>query len=89
MTSLLGKIFGGPAEAPVPCRGDMAYAAAMMETDEVLKHMRESAESTDAARAVMADVWAQNRNIPFLTTVIEAVEEAKSPLEQRPDDLTT
>lgn len=88
MTSLLGKIFGGRSEAPAPIRGDMAYAMAMVESDDLLKRLRESSRSTDAARAVMSDIWAQNRNIPFLTTVTESVQEAKSPLEQRSDDFS-
>lgn len=88
MTSILSRIFGGHADAPVPNKGDMAYAAAMVESDELLRRLRESADSTDAARAVMADIWAQNYNVPFLTTVTEAVQEMKSPIEQRPSDLT-
>jgi hypothetical protein len=86
MTSILGRIFGGHADTPPPNRGDMAYAAAMDESEDVLKMLRQSAQSTDAARAVMADIWAQNRNVPFLTTVTEAVQEMKSPIAQRPDD---
>jgi hypothetical protein len=86
MTSILGKIFGKPAETPPPSRGDDAYAAVMEESEDVLKMLRQSAESTDAARAVMADIWAQNRNVPFLTTVTETVQEMKSPIAQRPDD---
>lgn len=87
MTSILGRIFGGHAEAPAPNRGDMAYAAAMVESEELLKMLRDSSDSTDAARAVMADIWAQSHNVPFLTTVVETVQEMKSPLEQRPGDL--
>lgn len=87
MTSILGRIFGGHAEMPPPNRGDMAYAAAMDESDTLLKMLRHSARSTDAARAVMADIWAQNRNVPFLATVTEAVQEMKSSLEQKPDDI--
>jgi hypothetical protein len=47
-------------------------------SDDLLRRMQDNSRSTDAARAVMADVWAQNRNIPFMTTVYEAVAEAKS-----------
>ena len=82
MTRIFGRIFGGHADAPAPNRGDLAYAAAMDESDHLLKMLKDSARSTDAACAVMADIWAQHRNVPFLTTVTEAVQEMKSPLEQ-------
>lgn len=82
MTSLFGKIFGGHADVPAPNRGDLAYTAAMIESEDLLRMLKDSADSTDAARAVMADIWAQHRNVPFLTTVTEAVQEMKSPLEQ-------
>lgn len=84
MTGILGRLFPDRAGLPVPNKGDAAYAAAMVESDELLKRLRDSASSTDVARAVMADVWAQRRNIPFLTTVHEAVQEMKSGLEQKP-----
>lgn len=87
MTSILGRIFGEHHEVPQPDRGDMAYAAVMDESEDLLKMLRDSARSTDAARAVMADIWAQNRNVPFLTTVIETVQEMKSPMAQSPNDL--
>ena len=59
-------------------KGDLAYAEVMQESDDLLKRMRETSNSTDAARAVMADIWSQNHNVPFLTTVYESVQEAKS-----------
>lgn len=87
MTSILGRIFGGNAEGvPAPSRGDMAYAQAMNESYELLKRMRETSRSTDAARAVMADIWAQNHNVPFMTTIVETVQEMKSGIEQNPED---
>lgn len=74
MTSIITRIFGRKPES----RGEGAYREAMRVSGELLRRMGEHSTSTDAARAVMADVWAQNRNIPFLTTVYEAVQEAKS-----------
>ena len=78
MTNLLDRIFPDRGGAPAPSRGDLAYAKAMHESDDLLKKMREASKSTDAARAIMADVWSQNHNVPFLTTVYESVQEAKS-----------
>lgn len=82
--SLIGRLLGRSAE-----RSDVddRYARAMTLTDEVTTRMREAAASTDVARAVMADIWSQNHNVPFLTTVVEAVQEMKSGLEQKPSDL--
>lgn len=77
MTSILGRLFG---RRPAP---DDSYARAMIISGDLLTRMREASESTDAARAVMADVWAQNNNVPFLTTVYEAAQEAKSSIEQK------
>lgn len=87
MTSMLGKIFGARAEPPTPTRGDIAYATVMNASDDLLKRMRDTSKSTDAARAVMSDIWAQNHNVPFMTAVIETVQEMKAPIEQRPEDL--
>lgn len=78
MTSILGKIFPDRAGEPVPSKGDRAYAAVMAESDDLMKHMRQASGSTDAARAIMADIWAQNHNVPFLTTVYESTQEMKS-----------
>jgi hypothetical protein len=78
MTGLIARIFGRKSES----RGDGAYHEAMRVSGDLLKRMSDSSSSTDAARAVMADVWAQNNNIPFLTTVYEAVQEAKSGIDR-------
>ncbi len=89
MTSILGKLFPDRRGAPVPTRGDVAYAAAMGESDDLLERMHQNSRSTDVARAVMADIWSQNHNIPFLTTVVETVQEMKAPIAQRPEDKST
>lgn len=85
MTSLLGRIFGRSDRRQIS-RGDAAYAQAMTVSGDLLARMQKYSHSKDAAHAVMADVWAQNRNIPFMTTVFEAVAEAKAPIEQKPED---
>jgi hypothetical protein len=74
MTGALRRwLFGRPKDA-----SDRAYEEAMGVSNDLIARMREAGDSTDAARAVMADIWAQNHNIPFLTTVYESVQEAKS-----------
>ena len=72
--SLLRRIFG----AHQPPRSDMAFGAAMNTSDDLISRMRESSGSKDAVRAIMADIWAQHHNIPFMTTVYEAVQEMKA-----------
>ena len=58
---------------------DIAYEQAMGVSDDLIRKMREYSGSNDAARAVMADVWAQRHNIPFLTSTYETVQEMKEP----------
>ena len=79
MSGLLARIFGPRAES----KDDSAYREAMRVSGDLLARMRDSSSSTDAARGIMADVWAQNNNIPFLTTVFEAVSEVKPPDDQK------
>lgn len=66
--------------------GDCAYHQAMAVSEDVLTRMREASRSNDPARAVMADLWSQKHNIPFMASVVEVVEEMKSPLKQSPFD---
>ena len=69
-----------------PSQGDVAYRRAMAASDEVIRCMREASGSKDVARAVMADLWAQSHNVPYMTTVYEAAQEMKAPLAQRAND---
>jgi hypothetical protein len=85
MTSILGRIFGNtPSPPPLPGAGEQVYQQAMTESRALREKMRECSSSTDAVRAVMADIWAQNNNVPFLVTVFEAVQEVKSGTDQKP-----
>ena len=66
--------------------GDMAYKKAVAVSEDVIQRMREASNSNDPARAVMADLWHQRHNVPFMATVVEAIEEMKSPVRQSPYD---
>lgn len=66
---------------------EIAYHQAMGETDDLIQRMRSYSGSNDAARAVMADVWAQRHNIPFITSTFETVEEMKAPRAVSPPPL--
>jgi len=72
--SILGRFFGNSD----PSRADRAFGAAMQISDDLISNMREASKSKDVFRAVMADIWAQHHNIPFMATVYEAVREMKS-----------
>lgn len=73
MMRLLSRIFPPRSRAAA----DTAYDKAVGASDDLIQRMRDSAPSTAAVRAVVTDVWAGHRNIPFLTTVYEAVQEMK------------
>lgn len=81
MMRVIERIFGSRLHD----RGDAAYDEAMKVSGDLLRRMRETSGSTDAARALMADIWQQNHNVPFMTTVYESVQEAKSGAEQKPE----
>ena len=71
--SIFGNLFARP-----PSPGDAAFNQATRANSELISHMREASNSNDAARALMADIWSQHHNIPFLTTVYQAVREMKT-----------
>lgn len=56
---------------------DLAYQQAMGVSDDLIRRMRQHSASNDAARAVMADVWSQRHNVPFMTSTYETVQEMK------------
>ena len=85
MMSILGRIFRAkPARAIETPPADAAYEAAMRESDDLLAKMRAAYGSKDPVRQAMADIWAQHHNIPFMTTIHEAVQEMNAPLKQKP-----
>lgn len=58
---------------------DEKYEAAMAESGQLLARMQAESNSNDAAVALMADIWSQRTNTPFLTTVYEASQEVLAP----------
>jgi len=54
---------------------DAAYQEAMGTSGDLIERMREHSTSESAARAMVSDIWAQHRNIPFMTSVYETVQE--------------
>lgn len=82
MTSLLARIFGYNGHS----NGDGAYDKAMHVSDDLIARMRDASESSDPARAVMADIWAQRNNVPYITTTYQAVQELNAALYQDPDE---
>ena len=73
--TFLDRLFG----ARHSCKhGSETAKHALAISSDLIKQMQERSQSHDAARAVMADIWAQRHNIPYLTTVYEANEEMQS-----------
>lgn len=66
------------ADSSTRTRGDIAYDRAMKASSDLLVRIKEAGREMDVARSVMADVWSQAENTPFMTTVYQAVQEAKT-----------
>lgn len=56
---------------------DIAYRRAMGVSGDLLHRLRERHDPNDAVRSVITDVWVYHRNIPFLASVYETVQEMK------------
>ena len=54
---------------------DIAYDRAMADSSTLIRKMRECSDDRNPIRAIMADIWAQNHNVPYVTTVYESVQE--------------
>lgn len=55
--------------------GNVAATRALAESDALIKKMRETSGSNDAWRAVLADIFLQRHNVPYMTTVYESTQE--------------
>ncbi len=64
-------------------KGDLAYERAMDASADLLFRIREAGRETDVARSMMSDIWTQSENVPFMTTVYQAIQEAKTGPESR------
>lgn len=64
---------------------DIPYYRAVAATNDVMARMASSPRTTDAARAIMSDIWAQAHNVPFMTTLYETTQEMNAPLKQKRD----
>lgn len=72
--TLLSWFFSRQREASP---GVAAATRAIANNDRLLRRMREHSNSNDPARALMADIWAQRNNVPFMTTMYESAREMK------------
>jgi len=61
-------------------RAEQKYNLAMRESEELLRHLRN--DLRDVAFEVAADILFNRRNVAYMTTIYEAVEEVNSPLQQ-------
>lgn len=62
--------------------GEAAYRRAMAETGELIERMRKASASGDPIRGVMADLWFQRHNVPYVTTIFEANAEMSAAVSQ-------
>ena len=60
-----------------PSPGIAAATKAIEHNDRLLRKMQEDSRSNVPARALMADIWAQRHNVPFMTTMYESAREMK------------
>lgn len=61
--------------------GSVLAKTAMAVSDDLIKHMQAASRSNDPARALLADIWAQHHNVPYMTTMYEANAEMMSALQ--------
>ena len=68
------RLFGEAPQSP----GCIAYDNAMRISDGLIEKMERISQSKDVVPAMMADIWLQRHNIPYMTTVYQSVSEMKS-----------
>jgi hypothetical protein len=66
-----------PAQPPPLPKTDK-FEAAMKESGDLIQYFREASNDHHPIRAMMADLWLQRHNVPFVTTTYEAMTEMKS-----------
>lgn len=54
---------------------DPAYSKAIEMSNDLIDKMRKNQDAKNPVTALMADIWMQRHNIPYMTTVYEAVQE--------------
>ncbi len=81
MTGVINRLLGRNGAGD----STFAYDRAMAISDDLIARMQKASRSNDAARAVMADIWAQRNNIPYITTTFETAQELNAPIYQDPN----
>lgn len=80
MMAFLNRIFAPSRPAS---SGSSAAKAAMSVSSDLIHRMQDASASNDPVRALMADVWAQRQNMPYITTLYESNEEMQAALSSR------
>lgn len=57
--------------------GSVMAQHAIAVSSDLIKQMQERSLSNDPARSLLADIWAQRHNVPYITTIFEANQEMK------------
>lgn len=64
----------GSSPPPLPARTPK-FEVAIRESDDLIRRFKEASEDPHPIRAMMADLWMQRHNVPYVTTVYEAGQE--------------
>lgn len=68
----------GDTPTPAPSTATPKFEAALRESDDLIRRFKEAADDPHPIRAMMADLWMQRHNVPFMATVYEAQREVQS-----------
>ena len=74
MTTVLDR-FLTKLRPTIYSKGSNAAREAMKVSSELVQRMRHHSTSDDPARALMADIWSQRHNVPYITTMYESAQE--------------
>jgi hypothetical protein len=54
------------------------FRAAIRVSKDLIDQMRKDQDSRNPVTALMADIWMQRHNMPYMTTIYEAVQEVET-----------
>lgn len=69
-----------------PTAGLAAFDRATAASTDLRARMRAASNSNDPIRGMLADLWLERHNIPYVTTIYEAHREMLGAIRQKPED---
>lgn len=73
MMAFINRILGREQRSS----GSNAAEKALSVSDDLINRMRDASASKDPVRALLADIWAQRQNVPYIITMYESNREMK------------